>query len=128
MMAAKFTLSGVTEMRQRLERIGDEVATDGVRKALFAAAEPIRDSAEDKAPEKSGFLKDNIIIVEVDTSRHGAAVDVGPHEDAFYGLFQELGTEDHAAQPFLRPAFDESAVEARQRAAVVLRMVIEGVL
>ena len=40
------------------------------------------------------------------------AVAVGPTKDFFYGLFQEYGTVDHAAQPFMRPAFDTGAPRA----------------
>ena len=31
---------------------------------------------------------------------------VGPTRAAFYGLFQEFGTAHHAAQPYMRPAWD----------------------
>jgi len=32
---------------------------------------------------------------------------VGPEKAAFYALFLEFGTEFQAAQPFMRPAFEE---------------------
>lgn len=32
--------------------------------------------------------------------------------DPFYGLFQEFGTAHHAAQPFMRPAFEQSKEQA----------------
>lgn len=35
-----------------------------------------------------------------------ATVYVGMNRKGFYGMFQEFGTSNHAAQPFLRPAFD----------------------
>jgi HK97 gp10 family phage protein len=36
------------------------------------------------------------------------AVAVGPSKAGFYGIFQEFGTVHHGAQPFARPAFDQT--------------------
>jgi HK97 gp10 family phage protein len=40
---------------------------------------------------------------------------VGPSTDAWYGIFSEFGTVNHAAQPFMRPAFDEGAPKSLDR-------------
>ncbi len=37
---------------------------------------------------------------------------VGPTGEGFYGFFNEFGTEDMKAQPFMRPAFDAGAPES----------------
>jgi hypothetical protein len=36
-------------------------------------------------------------------------VAIGPVRGFAYGLPQELGTIDHAAQPFMRPAFESAS-------------------
>ena len=56
--------------------------------------------------------------------------DTGPGKDGFHGLFQELGTIFHAAQPFMRPSFDEGKSESerafKRRLAGVIRRALRG--
>src|SRR5690606_13750740 len=94
-----------------------------MREALLAGAEPIREDAVRRAPRRTGFLAGHIITEPV-KGRTDQVV-IGPTKDAFYGLFQELGTSHHRAQPFLRPALEAKKDEAQRRAAAVLRAGIE---
>ena len=49
----------------------------------------------------------------------------GPTKAAFYGLFQEFGTAHHAAQPFMRPAWDRLSPGMIGQFAAVLGEEIE---
>lgn len=94
-----------------------------IKEALKAAAEPVRAEASRLAPVATGKLSEHIIIKPGKQN----TVLVGPDSDAFYGLFQELGTSRHAAQPFLRPALDAKKDEANRIAGEVIGREIEAV-
>lgn len=82
-----------------------------VVKVLTEGAIPIQEMASSIAPVDPGApdLAKNIMIAAVRSEEMGA-VAVGPSPDFFYGLFQEEGTVHHRAQPFMRPAFDTTAI------------------
>lgn len=90
-------------------------------KAARAGAEIIRAEAAKRAPRDQGTLEDEMVMTIAGTGSNAAEVTVkiGPSIRAFYGLFQELGTAHHSAQPFLQPALDakvEEALEATGKA------------
>lgn len=84
----------------------------------------------DKATEEAAIVMEEleVALVPVDMGRLRSSItrarhkktlersewDVGPDSGGFYGLFQENGTIFHAAQPFMRPAFDEGKAEAQR--------------
>lgn len=53
------------------------------------------------------------------------SVQVGPTQDAYYGMFQEFGTRHHAAKPFMRPAWDSMKEGMAQSIADTLAEQIE---
>ena len=85
-----------------------------MRTALRNAAQPVRRKARANVPVDEGDLKRAIAInAKVDRKGEGYA-DVGFRPDqAFYGGFVELGTSSQQAQPYLRPALDESEGEIK---------------
>lgn len=87
--------------------------------AVEAGGQPIRETAEQLAPEDTGQLRESIIVEDAQVlGPHGARTKVGHASEAWYGMFPELGTGRgwrNGAHPFLRPAADErfeDAVEA----------------
>lgn len=130
-------IEGMDKLVRKLRRLADHAASEEtVMSALEKAAEPTRAAAEAKAPRRTGHLAENIVIERVAglTSVGGAGLEVSqtggrgfkgvgvfaaPGTDkgsrrAFYGMFQEFGTVHHAAQPFMRPAYDENKRRAIQ--------------
>lgn len=79
--------------------------------ALKEVGEPMRKQMARRAPHAPGE-PDLRNAMTISTSRgqdaKEAAVAVGPTREGFYGSFQEFGTKQFAAQPFARPAFDET--------------------
>lgn len=53
------------------------------------------------------------------------ALYMGPTRDLFYARFQEFGTINHAADPFMRPAFDAEAKPTIERIKPLLWAEIE---
>jgi HK97 gp10 family phage protein len=59
-------------------------------------------------------LKSSILVRSVSAKERESDVEVavGPSTHAFWGKFQEHGTVHHGPQPFMRPAWDSSAIPA----------------
>ncbi len=117
---------GADEIARRLNVMGEK-AKEIVEPAAMAGAEVIRKAASDNAPRRTGFLAEHIVAEVKDVQPLKATIAVGPHKDAFYGLFVEFG---HAlvrggkkatrrvlgnvpARPFLRPALDETKEQVK---------------
>lgn len=118
-------IDGLAELNRKLRELPRKVQRRGLRRAVRAGAEPIRERAEELAPRRTGRLARNI-VTRYRTSRvDRAVIEVGPGLRAFYGKFQELGTSRHPARPFLRPAFDAGKDAAVRQIGDTLRQEIE---
>lgn len=109
---------GAAELEAALAGLTRRVSKRIVREALEFAAEPMRAEAARRAPRAPGApdLADNIVIAPARAiGKEDAAVKVGPSRGVYWGLFQELGTSRHGAQPFLRPAFENQQSKAIAR-------------
>lgn len=97
-----------------------------LERAAKAGAILIRDRASLNAPVDTGRLSDSIIVVvkRSQNTKDAVVVHIGPAKFGFYGLFQELGTGHHAAQPFLLLAFAQTAKEALEVASDHLRAAV----
>lgn len=117
-MKLKHTWKG-DDMGKAFRALSSAVTRQIAVDALKSAAEPIRASAAAAAPRSAGpgpHLADNIVIAESKFGASGneagadmATVVIGPShkpDDLFYGMFQEFGTANHPAHPFMRPAWD----------------------
>jgi HK97 gp10 family phage protein len=106
-------IAGMDSLQQKLRSLEQVVQ----RKILIAAAKAgaaiVRDEAQRLAPRDTGALAEGMTIkanARQSDSRE-ATVEVGPGKDEFYGMFQELGTAFHSAQPFLGPALENKKTE-----------------
>lgn len=133
-----FRVEGLKECLASMKGFKDELKEKLVVQASFRAAERMRQAAQDKAPEDEGRLK--ILIGRITRrSKDGLMATVligllrinrtlakqGITNDAYYGMFVELGTEFQKAQPFLRPAFDEEKEKYTVQMTEELRALIE---
>lgn len=100
-------MSPITEWNQKkvVAEISDRVANN-----MYAACQYAADVASGLAPRRTGILAEEIRVDVVVEARGQEVIGwVGVRKgrgkrDAFYGFFQEMGTEKMAAHPFLRPA------------------------
>jgi HK97 gp10 family phage protein len=112
-MKVQMKVEGGAELASALNSLSMKISKRVKLEALKAGAEPIRSEMEKLAPRAPGApdLADHIGISQAKVeglidNEQTAAVAVGPTRDFYYGLFQEMGTAFHGAQPFARPAFD----------------------
>jgi HK97 gp10 family phage protein len=122
-MKVSVRFEGGQELAEALAGLSTRLSRKVMREVLVEAAEPIRKAAASMAPQgpDAPHIKQNIIIsvakssVYLDLKSEVAAVAIGPKggkEGFGYGLPQEIGTIDHAAQPFMRPALDSASGQA----------------
>lgn len=118
-MKTTFRIDGGKEMARNLELFSRPVSRRILREALREGGEPMRSRMSQLAPydpTTKTHLRDKIRIGHAVSDRETeTAVAVGPTTKGFYGSFQELGTQDHAAQPFARPAFDGTVMSVLKR-------------
>jgi len=145
----EFRIEGLQELERQLLEFGPKVAKNGLRAANYAGALTMRDAVKATAPVRTGVLKANVTAfrrrAEDNVAKHSVGVKGvrlkygntalnrrlkragrkyqadGP---AFYAKFLEYGTSKMDAQPFMRPAFENTAQESidavRNRLAVAI--------
>ena len=113
-MAAEIKFTGGPELERALLDLGHAIAGRLGVNAVRAGARVIAASARRKVPVRTGALKASIrIFDDRELNREqGNQRAAGAGSRLFYAPLVEFGTAHMAAQPFLRPAMDESAREA----------------
>ncbi|PTL88861.1 hypothetical protein C6W88_15595 [Halomonas litopenaei] len=125
-----FNLSGVDEALAKMKQVEALPKKKATRFALRKAANLVRDRAKDGAlriddPQTANSIAENV-VVRFDSQyfrQHGdLKMSVGvrggstskaknannPGGDTYYWRFKEFGTEKMGADPFMRPAMQES--------------------
>lgn len=110
---------GVDDIHRQLSGLEEKMQRGAVRAGLVKAVGPVKKTAKSKAPTKTGALRRAIghkSLSKSAKSRLGIAQDkmallVGPNRNGQgkKGMWQEFGTGDMPANPFLAPALDASS-------------------
>lgn len=118
------TLHGVDDLRAKFKQL--QGATQGavLRSAVTAGALPIQNTAVGAVPVDTGNLKRSI-HTEVTGSKTYAEANIGT--DVSYAAYVEFGTKRAAAQPYLRPAFDEQKDRAKNEVGAALKQQLDGI-
>ena len=126
----KMKIEGAAEFAKALRQISPGQERGLQNKMLLKAAEPIRARMAQLAPRDEArppHLADHILARPIGASQiqdvnllgtrqreaSEAIVAIGPQKGfAVAGFQQEFGNQNHPAQPFARPAFDEKGPHA----------------
>lgn len=147
MIDINLDFSGLDEIARDLETLSRAENNKVLRDATRAGAEVLREEVIQLAPERSGKLKKNVVILTQKSRRRGE-ISSGVHirgrnmrtgnsdnsmkasdpRNAFYWRFVELGTVNMPAHPFVRPAFDTRQEQAAQVAMERMSRAIDEVL
>jgi HK97 gp10 family phage protein len=128
-------LEGMQSLMAELHRLENQMSKEISEKALLEGAEIYKEAAILIAPERTGNLKNNIIVSKV---KEDNTVDIGPNQqgDAFYGYFLEFGRSAGtrrtgkkkgykypamAARPFMGPTFENHKAAVQQKMADVIK-------
>lgn len=147
MIDTNLDFSGLGSITKDLEILSKAENNKVLRDATRAGASVLRDEVISRAPERTGKLKKNIVVVTQGSVAKGQ-ISSGIHirgrnpktgnsdnsmkannpRNAFYWRFVELGTSKTPAHPFVRPAFDVMQDEVWQSALRRLNQAIDQVL
>lgn len=130
------TVEGLSETAEALQDLTKATQANVLRRVLLAAGEPIAAEARSLAPVATGKLLASISVTPAQPSkmtRSGRAaydkqsqvevlVEAGPVPES---IFQEFGTANNAAHPFMRPAWHGQRDRALQIIAEQLGVEIE---
>lgn len=112
----RLSTKGFEDYLEKLASAGADI--DGIAdEALLAGGTILKDGMQRRAPERTGNLKSHIRLEGPDQDGNFHFVDVGvldverPKE--LYFFYQEFGTANTAAQPFIRPTLDSDWKRAR---------------
>ena len=106
------SISGLDELKRKLIAVANKTRGKFVVSALAAGAAEVLEEAQRLAPFDTGELAQDIQTRVAKRSSTMAVVLVGNTRRIYYAHMQEFGTAHHAAQPYLRPAFDAKKVKA----------------
>ncbi|WP_251850648.1 HK97-gp10 family putative phage morphogenesis protein [Klebsiella aerogenes] len=147
MIDVNLDFSGLQDIARDLQTLSKAENNKVLRDSTRAGAEVLRQAVIDRAPEQTGKLKKNVVVVTQKSRRRGEIASgvhirgVNPQtgnsdntmkasnkRNAFYWRFVELGTATAPAHPFVRPAFDTRLEEAAQVAMQRMNTAIDEVL
>ncbi|MDU7199816.1 MAG: HK97 gp10 family phage protein [Enterobacteriaceae bacterium] len=146
MIDHKLDFSGLLDISRDMELLSKAENKKVLRDGTRAAAEVLKTAIVERAPERTGKLKRNVVVVTMRGRRN--AITSGVHirgvnpetgnsdntmkasnrRNAFYWRFVELGTSNMPAHPFVRPAFDTRQEEATRAAIARMNQAIDEVL
>jgi HK97 gp10 family phage protein len=125
-------LEGLRELRAALAELPKATGKNVLRRALMNAGEPIEQAAAAAAPVLRGHLQRSVTTGQKLTRRQKAKHRKESEVEVFVGagglaqaIQQEFGNVNHAAQPFLRPAWDANKVAVAKAIAGELAQEIE---
>ena len=121
-------VEGFEELNAALRRIGERATGLLLRNAAEAGAKVIEDEARRLAPRATGALADGISIAPGRLQSGRAQINVSFGAKQWYGRRSELGTKYLPARPFLRPAIDTKAEEAKNAVGASLWEALKAVL
>jgi len=103
------SITGFKELSRRKDQLAKSFARNTLKTALGNAAKPVAATAKDLVAVDEGELRD-AIGSRASVHRDGEAFAlIGfDNKKAPHGGFVELGTSDMQAQPYLRPALEQS--------------------
>lgn len=112
-------INGLDGIEAALNDVAPKVAAQIMRTAGRKAGQLYQGALEERAPVDASagdpHLADHIAVeTHTDKGEGQIQVSVGPESDVYWGIFQEFGTHDQQAQPFMRPVFEENKDAATQ--------------
>ena len=147
MIDISLDFSGLEEISRDLELLSRAENNKVLRDATRAGAEVLKDEVIERAPERTGKLKKNVVVVTQKSRRRGE-ISSGVHirgvnprtgnsdntmkannpRNAFYWRFVEMGTVNMPPHPFIRPAFDVRQEQATEVAIRLMNQAIDEAL
>ncbi|MEB7063947.1 HK97 gp10 family phage protein [Escherichia coli] len=147
MIETSLDFSGLGDLAKDLEALSRAENNKVLRDATRAGAEVLKEEVISRAPERTGKMKKNVVVMTQKSRRRGE-ISSGVHirgvnhrtgnsdntmkannpRNAFYWRFVELGTVNMPPHPFIRPAFDVRQEQATEVAIRRMNLAIDEAL
>ena len=121
-------IEGMPNLMRKLAGLSDAVAGNALLQSVLKGSDPMLKVATAKAPSRrrGSRVRKKVDREEKESTRHSAAVAIGPTQKGGIGQFhQELGGAHFPARPWLRPSFDETVEECKREIGNQLKDRIE---
>lgn len=114
MTKVSFKVEGLSELAGALiDELPKATSTNVQKRALQEAADPMAKEAQQRAPVKTGFLREHIVVstrlspTQKAQSKKESKIEVyvGPPSMP-RAIVAEFGSATHTPKPFMRPAWD----------------------
>jgi len=132
MAKTTFKVEGLRELLDGLSELKKPTQTNVLKRALMKAGEPVERDAVARAPHLKGQLKRSFGAGTKLTRRQKRLHPKESKVEVYigtgnipHGHLQEFGSSRHAAQPFLRPAWDGNKMRVLESLKNDLAMEIE---
>ena len=115
-MAITHRIDGLDDLQANINRIAKEFRDDAVRDGLKEAAKPVLAKARADVPVASGELRDSLEIEKPTITGPGKGfirVKASQRKGGYHAHLLEFGTSRQRAQPYLRPAQNETTGKQR---------------
>jgi HK97 gp10 family phage protein len=122
MVEIQLRVEGVSEVLKSLNRLGREIS-EAVVPATLQAAQVLQTAIQQRAPVRTGRLRDSILVEITEQTPNRVEVEVGPTVP--YADDVEFGTSRSPAQPYLRPAIDENLQAVTDALAKSLQQILD---
>ena len=114
-------ITGLDSLMRKLDRMGGNVL-DALEKATKQTALAAQADARDNAPVDTGNLKQSI---STEHERSAEAATSTVYTNVEYGLYQEMGTVNMPAHPYMMPALNANKSTFEQLARKELETAIK---
>ena len=110
LIEVKVAFRGAKEIELALSQLPKAMSRAAVLEAMRKAAKPVVADARRRARKRSGAGAKSIAARAIpkskSTPQKPVGITIAPDKKHFYMMFQEFGTVNIGADPFLRPAWD----------------------
>jgi HK97 gp10 family phage protein len=122
-----FKLTGLEEYLAKIQNAGNDIE-GAVKEAMVESAKPVLDDMSAGAMRhiRTGKVVEALEISSVNQEGNYIFVEVGVNEQkakegAWVAVFQEYGAPTFPKDPFIRPAFDNNALNVRSIQRKILK-------
>lgn len=126
-MVQRTRIEGAAELEKVLKMLPKQITEKVLVSSVRAGANIVKKEMEARAPIGTeikkrkgrtlppGTLKKGIKTRRDKKSGASVTIKVGVFKKGFYGQFLEFGTKEISAKPFLRPAWEQTKMEALEK-------------
>ncbi len=122
MVEIRLRVEGVADVTNSLDRLSREIS-EAVVPGTLQAGQVLEQAMQQRAPVRTGRLRDSIMVEITEQSASCVEVEVGP--TVAYADDVEFGTSRSPAKPYLRPAIDENLQAVTDTLAKSLQQILD---